>query len=122
MPAPTNERLALEREQAALPAQTTEAEATLPLRANRADQAGLVVQDVARSSLRKPVHGAACIQCRRVILTASSAQPGTALLALASEEAYDVGARAGLVVPVPGIDGGPPWGVTGLPGSMQRRS
>jgi hypothetical protein len=43
----------------------------LPLRANRADQAGLVVQDVARSSLRKPVHGAACVQCRRVITAAT---------------------------------------------------
>jgi hypothetical protein len=69
MPAPTNERLALEREQAALPAQTTEAEATSPLRANRADQAGLVVQDVARSSLRKPVQRV-CSQCHRVIMAA----------------------------------------------------
>ena len=70
MPAPTNERLALEREQAALPAQTTEAEATLPLRANRADQAGLVVQDVARSSLRKPVQRV-CSQCHRAIMAAT---------------------------------------------------
>ena len=70
MPAPTNERLALEREQAALPAQTTEAEATLPLRANRADQAGLVVQDVTRSSLRKPVQRV-CSQCHRVIMAAT---------------------------------------------------
>jgi hypothetical protein len=38
---------------------------------NRADQAGLVVQDIARSSLRKPVHGASCIQCGRVIKVAT---------------------------------------------------
>jgi hypothetical protein len=45
--------------------------ATEPVRSDRADQAGLVVQDVARSSLRKPVHGAACVQCRRVITAAT---------------------------------------------------
>jgi hypothetical protein len=37
-----------------------------PLRANRADQAGLVVQDVARSSLRKLIQRA-CLQCHRVV-------------------------------------------------------
>jgi hypothetical protein len=65
MPAHNNERQALHRERAAVPAQATDL-ATLPLRANRADQAGLVVQDIARSSPRKLIQRA-CIQCHRVI-------------------------------------------------------
>jgi hypothetical protein len=40
--------------------------AELPLRANRADQAGLVVKDVARSSLRHLIQRV-CLQCHRVI-------------------------------------------------------
>jgi hypothetical protein len=67
---PSNERQAFDRE-AALPAQETELKATLPVRPNRADQAGLVVQDLARSSVKKPVHGASCPQCRHVITGAT---------------------------------------------------
>ena len=42
-------------------AQETDLKATLSLRANRSDQAGLVVQDIARSSLRNLIQRA-CIQ------------------------------------------------------------
>ena len=70
MPAPTNERQALEREQTELPAQETDLQATLSLRANRADQAGLMVQDIARSSLRNLIQRA-CLQCHRVITAAT---------------------------------------------------
>ena len=55
---------------AAQPAQETDLKATLPLRANRADQAGLVVQDIARSALRNLIQRA-CIQCHRVITAAT---------------------------------------------------
>jgi hypothetical protein len=61
MPVPINHR-----EPADSPAKTTDLKATQPLRANRADQAGLVVQDIARSSLRKLIQRA-CIQCHRVV-------------------------------------------------------
>jgi hypothetical protein len=70
MPAPNDERQALDRERPARPAQATALEATLSLRANRADQAGLVIQDIARSSLRKPAQRV-CSQCHRVIMAAT---------------------------------------------------
>jgi len=70
MPAPKNERQALDRARPALPAQETDLQATLSLRANRADQAGLVVQDIARSSLRNLIQRA-CLQCHRVITAAT---------------------------------------------------
>jgi len=70
MPAPSNEGQALDRERPALPAQEADLEARLSLRANRADQAGLVVQDIARSALRKLIQRA-CIQCHRVITAAT---------------------------------------------------
>jgi hypothetical protein len=70
MPAPINERQALTVSGPRLPAQEADLKATLPLRANRADQAGLVVQDIARSSLRKLIQRA-CIQCHLVITAAT---------------------------------------------------
>jgi hypothetical protein len=44
--------------------------ATLPLCANRADQTGLMVQDIARSALRKLIQRT-CIKCHRVITAAT---------------------------------------------------
>jgi len=70
MPPPRYDRRALERGQAARPAQATDLKATLPLHANRADQAGLVIQDIARSSLRKLIQRVR-IQCHRVITAAT---------------------------------------------------
>jgi mono/diheme cytochrome c family protein len=70
MPAPINERQALTASGPRLPAQETGLKPTLPLRANRADQADLVVQDIARSALRK-LFQRACIQCHRVITAAT---------------------------------------------------
>ncbi len=70
MPTAPSGRHGLVRERAAQPAQETDLKATLPLRANRADQAGLVVQDIARSSLRNLIQRA-CIQCHRVITAAT---------------------------------------------------
>ena len=70
MPAPNDERQALDRERPALPAQETDLQATVSIRANRADQAGLVVQDIARSSLRNLIQRA-CLQCHRVITVAT---------------------------------------------------
>ena len=70
MPAPINERQALTASGPRLPAQETGVKATLPLRANRADQAGLVVQDIARSALRKLIQRV-CIQCQCTITAAT---------------------------------------------------
>ena len=65
MPTAPSGRHALDRERRAIgPGDGPEGDTTL--RANRADQAGLVVQDIARSSLRNLIQRA-CIQCHRVV-------------------------------------------------------
>ena len=69
MPTAPSGRHALDRERRATgPGDGPEGDTTL--RANRADQAGLVVQDIARSSLRNLIQRA-CIQCHRVITAAT---------------------------------------------------